>query len=761
MHSDAGNGAAGRVFLRYALSALGVAVATWLELLIIRSPFSGLSLTPFGLAVATSVWLGGLGPGILALLLSAVAIDFFIVGTGGFLRFRTPADALVFSAFLAGWLAFSVLGDRVYRRTLRDRVLRLDAQRAAAQADRIAELTAALAQARTPGAVVEAALQEPLHALGADAGMVLLVSRDGRSAEIARAVGYPVELQPSGRGVALSQKSPASDAVARGASVLVESGGAYAAEYPEVVAARRRAGFQSVAAVPLLVGNRVVGVLQLDYREARAFTTDDRDYLFALAPRAAQALDRTWQHEFAVRARAEAETLRERADQELAERQKIELALRASEARYRALAARTSRLHGLTAALSEAVALQAVAQAVVRQGRIAVGATHGEVMLLVDRGKAFETIYSDPEGPPADPPAHLPAESGLCATQAIETRRPVFVGSFAEWQERFWRSASMAADGGYVSSATLPLLVEGTPIGVLAFHFTAPVNFDEEYEALLVSVAQHCAQAIDRARLYESAQHARAEAETANRLKDEFVSIVSHELRTPLNAMLGWASMLQQQDVDAETSARALRSIHDNATRQARLIDELLDFSRIVSGRMSLSLEEVDLRALLRGVVESIIPTAAAAGIELDLAPTPPIRVRGDAQRLEQVFFNLLGNALKFTPSGGRIGIEARAGDGAAEIRVSDTGEGIDPALLPHVFDRFRQATEATARTHGGLGLGLSIAKELVEAHKGRIAAESAGKGQGSTFIVVLPLLEIHAETTPPVPRARGNATIH
>jgi signal transduction histidine kinase len=217
--------------------------------------------------------------------------------------------------------------------------------------------------------------------------------------------------------------------------------------------------------------------------------------------------------------------------------------------------------------------------------------------------------------------------------------------------------------------------------------------------------------------------------------------------------------MLQQQTMDPDNSARALRSIHDNATRQARLIDELLDFSRIVSGRLSLSLEDVDLRALLRGVVESIIPSAVAAGIDLDLPAMPPLHVDGDAQRLEQVFFNLLGNALKFTQGGGRIAISTRTGDGVVEVRVSDTGAGIDPAVLPHVFDRFRQADEASARLHGGLGLGLSIAKELVEAHKGRIAAESAGKGQGATFIVVLPLRESHAET--PAPRSRGNATIH
>jgi hypothetical protein len=327
----------------------------------------------------------------------------------------------------------------------------------------------------------------------------------------------------------------------------------------------------------------------------------------------------------------------------------------------------------------------------------------------------------------------------------------VFIASFNEWQEQYWRSASIAADGGYVSSATLPLLVEGSVMGVLAFHFTAPVNFDEDYKVLLVSVAHHCAQALDRARLYESAQRARAEAETANRLKDEFVSIVSHELRTPLNAMLGWTSMLQQGSLDDSTSSRALQSIHDNATRQMKLIDELLDFSRLKSGRMRLDMEEIDLRDLLKGIVESIIPSAAGNGLELDLAPVPALKVHGDPRRLEQVFFNLLGNALKFTPRGGRISVGVRVVDGLAEIYVTDTGSGIEPAFLPHVFDRFRQADSARRRADG-VGLGLSIAKELVEAHEGRITAESAGTGRGSTFVVTLPIA-----SPPPDDPARGS----
>ena len=301
-------------------------------------------------------------------------------------------------------------------------------------------------------------------------------------------------------------------------------------------------------------------------------------------------------------------------------------------------------------------------------------------------------------------------------------------------------------------------MIEGTPIGVLAFHFTVPVNFDESYRALLLSVAQHCAQALDRARLYESAQRARSEAEAANRLKDEFVSIVSHELRTPLNAMLGWTSMLQRGSLDPAVAARALQSIHDNATRQTRLIDELLDFSRIVGGRARLELEEIDLRDLIRGVVESMIPSAAAHGIELQLSIIPAVTVIGDLRRLEQVFFNLLGNALKFTPKNGRVTIDTRLVDRSVEIRVIDSGVGIEPEFLPHVFDRFRQADSTTTRSHGGLGLGLSIAKQLVEGHKGAIAVESEGLDRGSTFIVRLPVAGQRPERGTGQPEAKHHA---
>ncbi len=723
----------------YAFAVCAVALALCAELFLSRLTGVPPSTTFFALSVAISAWYGGMAPGALALLLSVGAVDYIVVEPGTFLYFSSRGQAALFACFIAGWLAFCSLTEKTYRRLRQDQDRCRSAEQAARQSDRLAQLTTALGQARTPAAVIEAALQEPLHALVADSGVVLLTRDDAQAADVVRAVGHPQDGSELPTGLSLAGKSPLRDAVGRGAPVIVESRNPSTSEYRDAGGPLSTKQWQALAAVPLVIGSRVVAVVQLEFSRARTFSSEDRDYLSALGLRAAQALDRTWQYEFAQRARAEAETLRARADHELVGRQQTEAALRASEARFRTLAARTNRLHGLTGALSEAVTLQAVAQAVVRQGKIAVGATCGEVTLLVDAGTAFETLHSDVGGDVEAGPDRFAAESGLCATHVVQTKKPVFIGSFAEWQERYWRSASIAADGGYVSSATLPLLADGDAIGVLAFHFTAPVKFDDAYQALLVSVAQHCAQALDRARLYESAQQARTEAETANRLKDEFVSIVSHDLRTPLNAMLGWTALLQEGTMAPGITARALRSIHDNATRQAKLIDDLLDFSRLVGGRLALEREEVDLRQLLRNVIESMVPTAAAKRIEVEFSAAPRAVVIGDIRRLEQVFFNLLGNAVKFTDDGGRIDVEVCTTDESVEVKVTDSGVGIEPVFLPHVFDRFRQADSTTTRVYGGVGLGLSIARQLVEAHQGTISAHSDGKNHGSMFVVRLP----------------------
>ncbi|MEP6741891.1 MAG: chemotaxis protein CheB [bacterium] len=234
---------------------------------------------------------------------------------------------------------------------------------------------------------------------------------------------------------------------------------------------------------------------------------------------------------------------------------------------------------------------------------------------------------------------------------------------------------------------------------------------------------------------------ARAEAEGANRVKDEFLAMVSHELRTPLSAITGWVHLLQGGKLDQATSERALETIAGNAKAQATIINSLLDTARIISGKLQLDQQPVDLVEVIKAAIDVVRPASDAKGIEIGAALDPAAGpVAGDAVRLQQVIWNLLSNAIKFTPKEGHVEVQLeRAGTNIA-IVVSDTGQGIDPDFLPHIFERFQQADNSEKRLHGGLGLGLSIARHLVEMHGGSISAESEGAGQGATFTVTLPI---------------------
>ncbi|MBF5042272.1 response regulator [Aggregicoccus sp. 17bor-14] len=243
-----------------------------------------------------------------------------------------------------------------------------------------------------------------------------------------------------------------------------------------------------------------------------------------------------------------------------------------------------------------------------------------------------------------------------------------------------------------------------------------------------------------RAELLEREQAARREAEEANRLKDDFLATVSHELRTPLTAILGWVQILCTQGFPEERRRRALETVERNARAQAQLIDDLLDISRVLAGNLRLEPRPVALGAVVEAALESVRPAAEARGLQLEAAIEPHAQVLGDAARLQQVVWNLVSNAVKFTPPGGRVQVRVAPRDGALELRVADTGQGIPQDFLPHVFERFRQADGSPTRQHGGLGLGLAIAKHLVELHGGSIGAESPGDGQGATFRVTLPL---------------------
>jgi signal transduction histidine kinase len=237
------------------------------------------------------------------------------------------------------------------------------------------------------------------------------------------------------------------------------------------------------------------------------------------------------------------------------------------------------------------------------------------------------------------------------------------------------------------------------------------------------------------------AQTLSEEAERASHLKDEFLATVSHEIRTPLSAVLGWAQILESKQLPPEGVERAIAAIGRNATALAHMIDDLLDTSRILNGAIRLALRPVDLAAVAQGALDAVRPLAATKNVHLAFDDVPGSRtVSGDAERLQQVIWNLLANAIKFTPEGGRVDVFIESATEHVEVRVVDTGQGISPDLLPHVFERFRQGDDATTRRHTGLGLGLGIARCLVELHGGTVQAASPGVGQGATFTVRLPI---------------------
>ncbi len=236
-------------------------------------------------------------------------------------------------------------------------------------------------------------------------------------------------------------------------------------------------------------------------------------------------------------------------------------------------------------------------------------------------------------------------------------------------------------------------------------------------------------------------QALRIEAEKANRSKEEFLATISHELRTPLNAVLGWATMLRRNKLDPDNFKRGIESIERNARSQAQLIEDLLDISRITSGKLRLDVKPIKLISVITGAIDSIQPAADAKGVQVEIILDPSVdQIDGDASRLQQVVWNCLSNAVKFTPTGGNVRVQLERHDSVARITVADTGAGIDPEFLPHVFGRFQQADGALTRSHSGLGLGLAIARHLVEIHGGTIEAASEGIGKGSTFTVMLPL---------------------
>lgn len=356
------------------------------------------------------------------------------------------------------------------------------------------------------------------------------------------------------------------------------------------------------------------------------------------------------------------------------------------------------------------------------------------------------------------PPERLVVEPGQGAGGLVlETGCPFRSDGLAE-DPRVAGGEAHLIESGVVASLVVPITLEGRVEGLLAVHRRTARPFTDGDEAALGRLAELAGSAIHHRRRLHREQQMRAEAEGASRMKDEFLAILSHELRSPLQPLLNWAYLLRSPNLDPASAERALDAIERSTKTLGQLIEDLLDVSRIVTGKLRLQARPVRLPGVVRAALEAVEPAANAKPVTLEALIEPDVPpVLGDPDRLQQVLWNLLSNGVKFTPRGGRVTVSVAGRHGEVVLTVTDTGVGIKREFLPHVFERFRQAESTTNRASGGLGLGLAIVRHLVELHGGSVAVQSEGEGRGATFSVRLPVASARvAERAPAAVDPRG-----
>jgi signal transduction histidine kinase/ActR/RegA family two-component response regulator len=471
----------------------------------------------------------------------------------------------------------------------------------------------------------------------------------------------------------------------------------------------------SVMIVPLGARNRVLGAVTLMMAESgRHYSRADLALAEDLASRAALAVDNARLYREAQNAQRRSAFLAEAAR------------LLASSLDYESTLATVARL--VVTELADWCVVDAVGldRRVVR-----LAVTHADPDRAADAA-ALQGLPVD-AGFFSRTPEFIRRGHSLLATSLPPDALPVWAQS--EEHLRVLRAI------GPRSLVCVPIVVRDRVLGAINLMSNRDRRYGEPELALCEELARLAASAMEQGRLHRKVQAARAQADEANRLKDDFLATLSHELRSPLSAVLMWSHMMRRGRLDERQTARALETIEQNARMQVRLIEDLLDVSRIVADKLTLHMAPVELSAVIIASIEIVRAAAEEKNITLGLEVAGARVVRADPARLQQVFVNLLSNAIKFTGEGGRVAVEARPlADGRVMVTVADTGIGIPADVLPHVFDRFRQADSSTTRRYGGLGLGLAIARHLVVRHGGTIEAESAGTGQGAIFRVVLPL---------------------
>ena len=435
-------------------------------------------------------------------------------------------------------------------------------------------------------------------------------------------------------------------------------------------------------------------------------------------------------------------------------RQSIAQAVRVRRAEIAAAAERQrlARLQSFTATLALERTVAEVAETTSAELRAAFRAQRAAFAVLADGDEHIAVIHTDGfDQAVGEGWSRLPLDAPTPLAEAVRLGEPLYFEDGAALAARYPEPAEPRARGDEAVVA-LPLMLERRALGSIELIYDRPRRFSEDDRRELLALARVCAQAVDRAYLFDVAQLERRRAEEANRAKDEFLAVVSHELRTPLNAILGWAKMLNAGALSDEQARKAMATIERNAQAQAQLIDDLLDVSRIITGQMRIKGEPVDLPAVVEAAIDIIRPAADAKGVRLQHESDPNVgSLLGDADRLQQVFWNLLSNAVKFTPRGGRVCVRLRRLGGSFVVEVEDSGQGIPAEFLPQVFQRFRQHDASAARKTGGLGLGLAIVRHLVELHGGSVAVASEGLGKGSLLSVRLPINHAFRREEPPL----------
>lgn len=538
-------------------------------------------------------------------------------------------------------------------------------------------VTTDLATATTIDEVCRIVLSASIRALEADSAVLYLLDATGFQLMLRESLNYAQAANPRHRRFGLDAPGPLAQAVREKRPIYISTAEALTQEYP-LLADDVGPSFQTWIALPLVAHGEAIGGVGLTFFEPKDFPPDDRVLLETFAWQCAVALDRARLFEAERIAKEQAE---------------------AERARFRSFLMNAPIPVVVYGGPNHVVEMA-------NEAWIAMITAMGEIPSF---GKPLRETYTSP---------HLrePAEQ------------------IARELDRVHRTGELLVFDEY------PLALRKPDGSVELRYFSASAHPIRDEQGTVQAVVQMSLDITEQVVARQKQEAARAEAEAETRAKDEFLAILSHELRTPLQSMLGWTNMLLSRPFDPDLTRRGIETLERNTKQQAKLIEQLLDVSRIVAGKILLDRHPLDLAGLVETAADSLRTQAAEKGVELASSCSQGAEVFGDPDRLRQVLMNLLSNALKFTPEGGRITVSLEHDASHARIQVRDTGRGIPPAFLSHIFDPFRQVDTASRRVHGGLGLGLAIVKHLVEQHGGQVRAESEGEGLGATFTITLPL---------------------